>query len=158
MQSLILVIEDDLARAEQEFAGALRDVSEALPDTTAGQRLRAYVLGNAVADTYEGLEVIFRRIAADIDDSVPRGDDWHRALLLQMAASSEKRAPVIAEDTAKALNILRAFRHVVRHRYLGDLEAAFVHLNVERMRAALPAVRRDLDAFMIFLREEWLRR
>lgn len=79
MLPLIQIIEDDLNRAEQEFNSALLDVAEALPDTVAGQRLRAYVLGNAVADTYEGLEVIFRRIAADCDDFVPRGDDsWCR--------------------------------------------------------------------------------
>jgi hypothetical protein len=42
---------------------------------------------------------------------------------------------------------LRAFRHVVNHRYGSDLKAPLVQENLERLRRALPLFTADLVRF-----------
>jgi hypothetical protein len=53
---------------------------------------------------YSGLERIFLLIAEGLDNSVPQGDNWHQALLLQMVQDTLPIRPaVISQETLKNL-------------------------------------------------------
>lgn len=55
--------------------------------------------GSIIHDFYCGVEKIFERIALNIDDSMPKGEDWHTKLLLQMTQVVGKRKrPVIGSE------------------------------------------------------------
>jgi hypothetical protein len=67
---------------------------------------------------YNGLERVFENIAKEIDGYLPRGEQWHHELLLQMGREiQEVRPAVLSEQTLTELDEYRSFRHVVRHIY-----------------------------------------
>ena len=76
---------------------------------------------------YSGLEKVFEKIAATIDESVPTAANWHQELLNQMCMEiPEVRPAVISEEVRDLLEDYRGFRHVVRNIYS-------FHLNPEKM-------------------------
>ncbi len=67
---------------------------------------------------YAGLERIFEFVAAVVDGVKPDGENWHQALLLQMASERPPARPaVISESVCRQLDDYRGFRHVVRNVY-----------------------------------------
>jgi hypothetical protein len=104
--------------------------------------------------TYAGVERLFELIARHIDGGLPDGAVWHRDLLQQMARDVlDVRPAVIGDKTAKRLDELRRFRHLVRNVYT-------VNLGPEKMAAlmsGLPALwsrlRSELLAFADFLEQ-----
>lgn len=144
-------IEEEIAEVERSVATALRHWHSA--ETSASDQ-EAYV--NSVAlnlhSFYTGLERIFELVAAELDESTPRGSSWHQELLRQMALDlGEARPPVISRDTANRLDEYRKFRHRVRSLYAA-------HLDPDRMRdlvRTLPEVwrqaRQDIEQFLAYL-------
>lgn len=70
---------------------------------------------------YTGIEGIFKRIAQRIDESLPKGEDYHARLLETMTRSSSRRPPVISESLARTLRQYMDFRHMFRHAYANYL-------------------------------------
>jgi hypothetical protein len=57
---------------------------------------------------YVGIERILEDIARSLDESVPEGADWHRALLIQMTAEiGDRRPAVLSYSTRKCLDDYR---------------------------------------------------
>jgi hypothetical protein len=103
-------------------------------------------------DFYVGLERLFELVASSVDDSLPRGSDWHRELLTQMATEIPGVRPaVLGGGTARALDEYLRFRHVVRNVYAFELEAERVTRLVAGLPEAYELTRSDLDAFATFL-------
>lgn len=148
MQALFARLEADLARAGHELARAERLAESAIVSGPDGEVVRAAFLAHAVADAYEGIEGILAEIAKEIDDYLPRGEDWHRKLLTQLAMPLEAiREAVLSEESLALLYELRAFRHVVHHRYGSDLRWTEVNENLARMHRALPLFSAELAHF-----------
>lgn len=103
---------------------------------------------------YAGLERIFERIASGIDLSLPRGENWHRLLLDQMAAEVPGVRPaVLSDETVAFLEEYRGFRHVVRNVYAFRFDPSMVEKLVEGASATFSRVRIELEAFAEFLRK-----
>ncbi len=101
---------------------------------------------------YGGLERIFEHVATLIDGAKPAGENWHQALLLQMAAEAPGLRPaVISSATHKQLDEYRGFRHVARHLYTFNLAPAKVELLVTKATALFAQVKAELSAFADFL-------
>ena len=61
---------------------------------------------------YSGFERIFELIAANVDDMIPKGKNWHQVLLMQMAKEiAEVRPAVISYPVRLDLDEYRGFRH-----------------------------------------------
>ena len=89
---------------------------------------------------YTALEELLRRVAAELDGWVPAGEDWHRELLGQMTLMVEGVRPRLLDDTLHDdLDLLRRFRHVVRHAYAADYDW-------DEMQEVLAAARRILES------------
>jgi len=70
---------------------------------------------------YSGIERIFELIAANVDDMIPKGKNWHQVLLTQMAKEiAEVRPAVISYSVRLDLDEYRGFRHIVRNIYTQD--------------------------------------
>lgn len=98
---------------------------------------------------YTSIEEILRRVADDLDGSVPSGDDWHRELLGQMALElPEVRPRLLSPPLRDDLDVLRRFRHLVRHAYAADFDWEEMQSAIEaadRAMAALPPALDELD-------------
>lgn len=75
-----------------------------------------------IHDFYTGVEKIFREIAIKIDESLPKGDNWHIELLKSMATANEKRDAVISQELMEKLKQYLGFRHLFRNIYGMELE------------------------------------
>jgi ribonuclease HepT-like protein len=103
---------------------------------------------------YTGLETIFERVARELDESVPTGDRWHRALLSQMTAEIPGVRPLILEPAlAIDLAALLAFRHFFRHAYAVAFDAERLKADLARLFLVSGPVDAALDALSTFLRE-----
>jgi DNA-directed RNA polymerase sigma subunit (sigma70/sigma32) len=78
---------------------------------------------NILHDFYSGVERIFERIAVSIDKHMPKGENWHIELLLQMAKPfGNIRGPVISENLFEKLQEYLKFCHLFRHMYGFELK------------------------------------
>ena len=103
---------------------------------------------------YAGVESIFEDIARNVDDSIPRGPDWHRALLLQMSGTTHGVRPkVIRYETRVCLDEYRRFRHIVRNVYTFTLRPSRLEELTQELRACFDALYEDLALFITFLNE-----
>lgn len=68
------------------------------------------------------IEDAWVRIGQPLDGTVPGGEDWHRLLLDQMALDIPGIWPaLLPTELRDHLDVLRRFRHSVRHAYGEDL-------------------------------------
>jgi len=79
--------------------------------------------GSILHDFYCGVEKIFERISINIDGKLPKGEDWHTELLLQMGKPIKGvRKAIITHDLLKKFNEYLRFRHLFRHIYGFELK------------------------------------
>lgn len=71
---------------------------------------------------YNGVENILKRIAIEIDDSMPSGDFWHRDLLDAAMRPGISRPAVLSEELGERLSEYLNFRHFFRHAYTYNLQ------------------------------------
>lgn len=95
---------------------------------------------------YTGIENIFKRIAEEIDDSLPSGLSSHAALLGQMAQPTDLRPPVISDDLRLRLRYYLDFRHMFRHAYTHDLKWRKMSDLVLHCEETLDRLQTDLEA------------
>jgi hypothetical protein len=100
---------------------------------------------------YTALENLFKRVAG-VFEGIPRGEDWHRVLLDQMAAGSDQRPAVVSERVKPHLDELRRFRHYVVHGSVtSPVDAERVVVLRRTTLDVAPALAVDLDGFDAYL-------
>lgn len=115
------------------------------PELTAATALHLETL-------YTAVEGLFGRVANTMEGSLPKGDDWHRLLLEQMTLDIEGVRPaVIDADLARQLDLLRRFRHRIRHAYEEELDRQRMAEVLAARVAALDALPSALESIETFL-------
>ncbi len=150
---LIQRISDELTKIER----TVRGIANALQDIeVVAVNHRKYVektIASDLAEVYRGIEIIFERIAREVDRHMPSGSMWHRNLLAQMAERRAERPPVISEVTWRRLRRLLRFRHKVNNIYGDELIYEKAEKHAKRVGKLFDNVSKELDAFAAFLRE-----
>lgn len=101
---------------------------------------------------YSGIERIFELIAANVDDKVPEGKNWHQILLNQMAEEmNEVRPAVISDSVRLGFDEYRGFRHIVRNVYTYRFDSARIEKLTEKAGPLFTRLRAELLAFADFL-------
>ena len=101
---------------------------------------------------YSGIERVFELIAANVDDMLPKGKNWHQALLMQMAEEmTEVRPAVISDSVRSGFDEYRGFRHIVRNVYTYKFDSARIEKLTERAGPLFTRLRAELLAFADFL-------
>ena len=153
-EELIERISDDYAKVE----GAVQRIGEALQniEDAPGRYRRSIELEIAryLYDFYKQLENIFERIAREVDQMAPVGEEWHKVLLQQMAEPTPTRAPVLSEATYIGLQELRGFRHVFIYIYGDELNYEQTLENAKRVSEIFPNVSEELNTFIAYLKKE----
>lgn len=103
---------------------------------------------------YNGLERLFQGIATTVDNHLPGGNGWHKALLEQMVTDvSDVRPAVISESTFTSLDQYCRFRHVVRNVYSYRLDPDQIKPLVENLATAFAQTQQELLAFAGWLEQ-----
>ena len=106
-------------------------------------------------DYYACLERIFKLIASEIDESLPRGESWHEELLKQMETEIKNtRPPALKTETTNQLDEYRGFRHVVRNVYTFNLSRERIKPLVQNLPKLNQKLREDVESFLSFLEEQ----
>lgn len=71
---------------------------------------------------YNGIENILKRVAIEIEGSIPSGEFWHRDLLDAATKPSGSRPAVISKELGERLGEYLDFRHFFRHAYTFNLQ------------------------------------
>ena len=101
---------------------------------------------------YSGTERIFKLIAANVDDMLPKGENWHQELLKQMAEEiTEVRPAVISDSVRLDLDEYRGFRHIVRNVYTYKFDSVRIERPTEKADQLFVRVRAELLGFAGFL-------
>ena len=100
-----------------------------------------------LVDIYMGIERIFERIGRDVDRHVPRGSQWHKNLLAQMAEKRPERPPVISENTRRELEELLKFRHKVTNIYGKELRYEMTIPHAKSIGELFERVSEDMNRF-----------
>jgi hypothetical protein len=99
-------------------------------------------------DFYTAIERIFRQIAGHLDQTEPKGANWHCDLLRQMTLEvPEVRPAAITKETYRLLDEYLRFRHVVRNAYTFELNAQRVLELARTARDCFERVNHDLLRF-----------
>jgi len=108
---------ENLKRLEREMNNLLARIGDK-PDL-----IEVRAAASILHDFYCGVEKIFEKIALSTDKNLPKGDNWHSELLLQMAKPFNTiRDAIITEESLENLKKYLDFRHLFRHIYGFELK------------------------------------
>ena len=140
-------INDELKKIESTVGGivkALEDI-EVLP--VAAKPYIQESIAKKLADVYNGIENIFKRVAREVDIHLPTGDSWHKDLLTQMTEQRPERPPVISEKTFSGLDDLLKFRHAFNNIYAEELVYEKIKPRAKSIDELFASVSEDLNTF-----------
>ena len=140
-------INDKLTKIESTVDGiakALEDI-EVLP--IAAKPYIQESIAKKLADVYNGMENIFKRVAREVDMHLPTGDSWHKDLLTQMTEQRLERPPVISEKTSSRLDDLLKFRHAFNNIYAEELVYEKIEPRAKSIDALFASISQDLNTF-----------
>jgi len=101
---------------------------------------------------YSGIERVLEVIAANVDDQLPQGENWHQQLLEQMVDEIPGIRPgVLSDAVGSELDEYRGFRHVVRSVYAYQLDAERLERLTEKAAPLVGRLKVELLAFAEFL-------
>ncbi len=151
--------EERIARLVEEVRGDLARIGPLVAETMSlAPRLtpevesvfRVGVAGH-LHGFYTGCEALLVRIAR-ASDRLPRGADWHKALLIGSAAGIDAvRPPVLSLDTTTALMRFLEFRHFFRAAYGVTLDVDKLREHLDALLPAWKAFRADIEKFLALL-------
>lgn len=105
-----------------------------------------------LADFYMGVERIFKIIAEELNGGTPKGEDWHKRLLLDMSLNIGKKPPVISGELYSKLLMFLGFRHVVRQVYGFELDEKRLDALSVHFEPVLEKFIEEIESFCRFLR------
>jgi hypothetical protein len=147
---LALKLREDAGVAAEQASLASEELGRAASDPPP-RAVMAFV-SVCIERGYSALEAGFQRIARLLDENLPSGSDWHKALLHQMTLPiQDRRPPVLSAATALALDVLRRHRHWLRHAYAASFEWTHMKQAALAFPGAVESARLDLDRFVSFL-------
>ena len=97
---------------------------------------------------YNGVENIFKRICAEVGDSVPEGYSWHKELLDSMVQARNHRKAVLSAALSARLKEYMEFRHFFRHAYVFTLRWDRMKGLVLGFEDTLCQLEAELDSFL----------
>jgi hypothetical protein len=100
---------------------------------------------------YTEIEKMFKIIAVDFDGEMPASESWHRDLLKQMAAATEKRPPVVSAELVLRLSELLAFRHLFRGASIALMRWDKLSPLMAKADDTYEACLRQINGFLVFL-------
>ncbi|GAB1350973.1 hypothetical protein MASR1M107_31880 [Ignavibacteriales bacterium] len=125
-----------------EINGIIREYSDSEPDI----RIKA-ALASFIAQFYNGVENIMKRIMKINGRTLPKGENWHAELFNQFIESDDPNTPVLFRGPDVLINKkLRKFRHIVYHGYSFRLEYELMKSNVMGLQDSFKSFVQNLKA------------
>lgn len=146
---------EDIKQEKKEIEDLLTEIQGLIPsDNKTPNKVVLRAMGSILHDFYTGIEKMFRRIALEMEGTLPEGENWHRQLLNRMSGEIESTRPaVISNDLKNTLDEYLRFRHLFRHLYGFELKWSRCRNLVENMDQTFMELNVELKEFENFLSE-----
>lgn len=127
-----------------ELVSLQRDIALREPTTREKTAAAAFL-----AQFYNGLENIFKRIYRYHGMVLPTGETWHVELFQSFCSSRHSDLPqLLDEDLAAALAPYRRFRHVAFHSYGFQLDWSRMADGVEKVENIFEQIKSSLSDYL----------
>lgn len=127
-----------------ELLALRRDVAHREP--TVRERTAAAAF---LAQFYNGIENILKRISRYHDVPLPTGDTWHVDLFQRFCSQPHPGLPALFDDDlASALAPFRRFRHVAFHSYGFQLDWSHMAEGVARVQHVFSQIKESLSDYL----------
>jgi hypothetical protein len=137
--AILAFVQQEKRIIAQNLSG-LKELVRIKPDNLNNHELRAEA--SYIHDFYNSVENIFKTIVEECGGGLPKGEAWHKKLLLEMYADMPKeRKKIISETTYMALDEILRFRHIVRNSY-------GIFLDRKKTRSVSKLVLSTADSFL----------
>lgn len=159
MKDLEMLIERIVSEINEEIDKLLNLKSEYQEFLKKYPQMDKYLLrtkASYLADFYIGVERIFKIIAEEINGGLPKGENWHKRLLLDMSLKIGQRTPVISKVLYENLLKFLGFRHVVRHIYGFELNENRLNELADIYESVLEGFIKEMEMFCNSLRSRLL--
>ena len=113
-------VDRSLASSQRHFAMAIEGFAAARSAPNDKERyFRRAAFMHAMLAGYTSFENAMKDLTGLIEEPLPAGHDWHRALVDRLAAPVPGQRPAVLDDEnlIMAGDALRGFRHVAAHAY-----------------------------------------
>ena len=117
-------------------------------EATPPDRIEVSALGALLHGFYNGVENIFKRVALELGEDLPRKEGWHKTLLAQMIRPGVDRPAVLSPELAARLVKYLDFRHLFRHAYPFQLCWDRMANEVRDVEAVLGSLEAEIAAFL----------
>lgn len=106
LRKQIAVQREMLGHLLADYEPLLRKCAIEPPD-----RIELSALAAMLHGFYNGVENVFKRVAIELNEDLPRGEGWHTLLLERMTCPGAQRPAVISTALARELTEFLKFRH-----------------------------------------------
>jgi hypothetical protein len=94
----------------------------------------AAAMSSFIQGAYTQAESLIKQVIEVVDGTqLGNSDTWHRDVILIASSCTDDRGPLVDELTARAMQDVFSFRHVVRANYANSLDSDRVFEHVENM-------------------------
>ena len=145
-------IEDEMMALEQNFQAmkTALEQTDNVPEVFVTPTLASYI-----CDFYTACERISERVAVTLDGGMPKTQNWHEQLLLQVAeVGGENRPPLWQGSLLLQLNDYRKFRHLARHSYNLQLRKERVWELANQIESVMEKIKRAIAIFNNWLESQ----
>lgn len=102
-----------------------------------------------LAQFYNGLENILKRISSYNNVPLPAGETWHVELFQRFCSPTYPNLPLLFdEEFASALAPYRRFRHVVFHSYGFQLDWSRMAEGIEKVESVFDRIKSSLSQYL----------
>lgn len=127
-----------------ELVALQRDLKEKEPTTREKTAAAAFL-----AQLYNGLENILKRISSYNNVSLPAGETWHVELFQRFCSPSHHDLPqLFDEELASALAPYRRFRHVMFHSYGFQLDWSRMAEGIAKVDSVFDRIKSSLSQYL----------
>jgi hypothetical protein len=104
-------------------------------------------LGGFVAQFYNGIENILKRIHKHFNIDLPKGEDWHITLLDRFSMDSDLNFPMkLSNDLIEKITDYRRFRHYFFHGYSHNLNWEILKNGVKDIKNVLNQFIKEIES------------
>ena len=127
-----------------ELVALQRDLKKKEPTTREKTAAAAFL-----AQLYNGLENILKRISSYNNVSLPAGETWHVELFQRFCSPSHPDLPqLFDEELASALAPYRRFRHVMFHSYGFQLDWSRMAEGIAKVDSVFDRIKSSLSQYL----------
>jgi len=104
-------------------------------------------IGTFLMNFYIGVENIIKRISKEYYQSMPKGDSWHKELLVLSYHPPQGKNPVFTQDIVDRLNPYRGFRHLFTSGYGFRLRPELMSSLINNIEPLWNDIKKALEEF-----------